>query len=436
VWDTETSFRNAPSKVAYSSRSFLAEGSERCERRVPSLALPPKLVVVYYGYGGKNKVRSYIDETCEPIRNHVDKIGEYLMIETLHVENFRSFKSLDLSKLRRINILVGQNASGKTVLLEAIKVGLDGLPGVLSFLNQLRGNTTFVAPNSTAEQFQAQFIDYFYSFNTRVPILVSFKDSTGREASVKIQFDPKRAVTTQPPLGFQIAPATSPTTVVPLAFERTNFLGVKDTLLATLTPQGQFIAEPGPPLGLISGFFSNAYFGVPSENAGWLSKLSIENRSQEVIESLQRHFKFIKQVTSEIVPPGFAAVFAMVEGLERKIPLSLVSGGISRLFTLMLAIVAYTNGVVIIDEIENGIFHQQYALVWRSMLDLSRHHGTQLFVSAHSRECLKEAISVIQESPDEFSLLRVKRHGSNSSVEQFEGEQLEKALEKNGEVRD
>ena len=66
------------------------------------------------------------DECCASL---IHETGEYLMIDKLSIENFRCFKSVQLWDLKRVNIIVGENASGKTVLLEAIKVGLDGLPG-------------------------------------------------------------------------------------------------------------------------------------------------------------------------------------------------------------------------------------------------------------------------------------------------------------------
>jgi hypothetical protein len=70
------------------------------------------------------------------------------------------------------------------------------------------------------------------------------------------------------------------------------------------------------------------------------------------------------------------------------------------------------------------------------LTDLAKHHDTQLFISSHSRECLQEAIPVISEAPEDFTLLRVRRDKAQSTVQYFGGEQLEAALEKNGEVRD
>jgi len=42
------------------------------------------------------------------------------MIEAVELRNFRSFEKADLSDCTRINIVVGDNGSGKTALLEGL----------------------------------------------------------------------------------------------------------------------------------------------------------------------------------------------------------------------------------------------------------------------------------------------------------------------------
>jgi predicted ATPase len=378
--------------------------------------------------------------TCETeqLVRTANKEG-YLMIESLYVEKFRPFGSLDLTNLKRVNIIVGKNASGKTSLLEAIKVGLDAMPGTLPWLNSMRGMAFALLANLTADQFKELYIDWFHEFNTDSSIVIRIGDSSKKSASLSIYFDPKRATTTQPGLGFRPdASLAVPTTIIPLVFDRSDFQGQKNIFVATINPQGQFVAEPptGRPMGMSSGFFSNSYYGVPQENAAWLSRLRVEKRGDEVIEAIHRHFPFIRDVTSEITAQGVGTVYADIPHLSRKIPLSLVSGGMSRLFTLILAIVTFGKGVVLIDEVENGIFHDQYQMLWKTVADLAEHNNTQVFVATHSGDCLRAAQATIKERPSEFSFLRVVRKNGNSTVEMFTGEQLESALEKDGEVRD
>jgi predicted ATP-dependent endonuclease of OLD family len=44
------------------------------------------------------------------------------MLKSIKIENFRGFKSFELQQIGRINLLVGENNSGKTSILEAIQL--------------------------------------------------------------------------------------------------------------------------------------------------------------------------------------------------------------------------------------------------------------------------------------------------------------------------
>jgi len=359
------------------------------------------------------------------------------MIESLSAKNFRCFKSLELDKLRRVNVIVGQNASGKTVLLETVGMALKATPNVIPWLNQNRQTLSVFPQNPTPEQFQANFLDLFSEFNSELPIEIAIRDSSGKTATLRVHFDPKRAVTAQPQLGFQPSPALlpPPSTIVPLVFERTNFRGQSSALMATIQPQGQWFFEPGPDIGPVSEFFSSASYGAPQVNAAWFSKLSIEKRDSEIIDALRRHFPFIRGVTSETLMPGLGTVYADIPSLSRKLPLSLVSGGISRLFTLMLAIVTLRNGVVLVDEIENGLFHDQHPLMWKTITDLAIEHDTQLFVTTHSMECLRALVPLVRENEEEFCLLRTRRRDGVCEAIRIDGRNMVDGIEEGFEVR-
>ena len=61
------------------------------------------------------------------------------MFKSLKIENFRGFKSFELQHLGRVNLLVGANNSGKTSILEAIKLLCSGNLSSLEKLMIYRG---------------------------------------------------------------------------------------------------------------------------------------------------------------------------------------------------------------------------------------------------------------------------------------------------------
>src|SRR5437870_615922 len=87
---------------------------------------------------------------------------EYRMIEELNVENFRCFETLKLEKLRRINLIVGRNAVGKTALLEALRMGSGANPQIAVWLNQVRGIQPVFMPSMTREQFESLWNYFFF----------------------------------------------------------------------------------------------------------------------------------------------------------------------------------------------------------------------------------------------------------------------------------
>lgn len=106
--------------------------------------LPSSMVSIYTMTKGRSSMSLAIEQESSAAISYEPE--GYLMIEKLRIENFRCFKSVFLEGLRRVNIIVGRNASGKTVLLESIKLGLDGLPGQLPWLNQMRNIPMFFPP--------------------------------------------------------------------------------------------------------------------------------------------------------------------------------------------------------------------------------------------------------------------------------------------------
>src|SRR5712691_9641258 len=61
------------------------------------------------------------------------------MIKSLAIKNFRCFRDVSLADLKRVNIVVGKNATGKTALLEAIFLAAGGSPGLVFKLRHFRG---------------------------------------------------------------------------------------------------------------------------------------------------------------------------------------------------------------------------------------------------------------------------------------------------------
>jgi len=63
------------------------------------------------------------------------------MFQSFAVRNFRCFSGLALTQLERVNLIAGKNNTGKTTLLEAIRLHCD--PGNCGLLNRNQQGTRY-----------------------------------------------------------------------------------------------------------------------------------------------------------------------------------------------------------------------------------------------------------------------------------------------------
>ena len=106
-------------------------------------------------------------------------INEELMIEHIELENFRGFQKLNLKELRKINIIVGNNASGKTAFLESIYLTSGG-PGITFKLKAWRGlGERFEFPLDET-QLGNFWRDLFYRFEPNSLASISLRGSNCR----------------------------------------------------------------------------------------------------------------------------------------------------------------------------------------------------------------------------------------------------------------
>ena len=124
-------------------------------------------------------------------------------------------------------------------------------------------------------------------------------------------------------------------------------------------------------------------------------------------------------------------------GQKRKVPLALISAGITRLVYILVNIAAYPSGTVFVDEFAKGLYHKRLADVWKMVHSFAKQHGTQLFVSTHSGEAVTALGSTIQQYENDFRLVRVTRSSEErrSDVRVSGGKGLAAAIETHLEVR-
>lgn len=112
------------------------------------------------------------------------------------------------------------------------------------------------------------------------------------------------------------------------------------------------------------------------------------------------------------------------------IPIALMGEGMVRLTNLFLRIASAENGVILTDEIENGLHHSILLKGWQAVGRLAREFNVQLFLTTHSYECIVAAHKAFRESESyDFALCRLERTKEGTRAISYDKEALAGSVE-------
>ncbi len=358
-----------------------------------------------------------------------------LILPSLEIHNFRGFQHLQIERLGRVNLIVGKNNIGKSSLLEALQ------------LYAHRG-----AFSSIIEMLEVREEGILYG-----NIL----------AALKYLFYGRKEIT----------PETQPITIGPLSTpEKTLTLSVswdltelKDGKLQTrplqvgevqndgfLSPrfnihrEGHTISFPLeaslPSTMLkqnskeINSFFV-AGSGLSRRQLGDLwDKVALGEREAEddVLNALR------------IVAPGVERLYFVgdaqngreripvvrVSEIDGPLPLRSLGDGIQHILSIAIALVNAKDGILLIDEVENGIHYIALFEIWQLIFRIAHRLNIQVFATTHGWDCLEAFQAAAQEDQhEEALLLRLDRRKNGITATLFDERKMAIATREQIEVR-
>ena len=123
-------------------------------------------------------------------------------------------------------------------------------------------------------------------------------------------------------------------------------------------------------------------------------------------------------------------------GDKALLPVDQMGDGLARALVILTSIANARQGMVLIDEVENGIHHTALRGLWSHIAAFADTFDCQVFATTHSRECIEAAFLELSDIPAvEFVLQRLYRDGDSIRAEPYEGDKLAAALETGFEVR-
>ncbi len=351
--------------------------------------------------------------------------SQYQMIRSLDIENFRCFASVHLDNIRRFTIVTGQNGSGKTALLESLFVSAGGSPEIYIRTGTWRGNV-LIDPGARPSPI-SMFEDFFYKFNVGTGLKISFEDNRRIRREVQIIADMEDVVSIPYDSKFSGSPVIS----AGLKFLWKTPEGDFESEIEVTSKEIRFskLVNPYPMILL-----NHLTFQSSIENAQRYSDLSTKNQEKTVIEALQGLFPQVEDLSIQ-VKGNSPTLFAKVKGVDRKMPIGLLSAGIHKFLAILLAIASAPHGVVLIDEVENGLYYKLLTPMWRVLMNHCKENKCQLIVTTHSKEFLDSIAPFVSANEEDFSLLRTELQSGEATISSFSGKEFAAAIENGFEVR-
>lgn len=353
-------------------------------------------------------------------------------------KNFRCFRDLAITDLERVNLIIGKNNVGKTALLEALFIHCGAWnPELALRINAFRGiEAVKIEFGGWAETpWDTLFKDFDVSQSVKLEGDLKGDDerTEHRVLSLKLVRDSSELAKLRISIlhnNGSTHDSSKVAQVLELAYYREEQVD-KYYIIADLKG---IRVEPVPPPPPFPAFFQGARMRVPSkeetERFGNLENLGEQEVLLEVLRIIEPR---LRRVFVRVV--GEPELYGDI-GLKRSMPLPLMGEGMSRLLSLILHISNAPHGVVLVDEIENGLHYTVLPKVWQAIAKAARLFNTQVFATTHSLECIVAAHEAFSKgSVYDFRLHRLDRVEDEIRVVTYDQETLTAAFEVGLEVR-
>jgi hypothetical protein len=94
----------------------------------------------------------------------------------------------------------------------------------------------------------------------------------------------------------------------------------------------------------------------------------------------------------------------------RTLPLGMLGAGVVNVFRFGIDLAQVGDGLLAIDEVENGLYHRRLPEVFRALVTGRRRFGTQLMLATHSDEALSALVeAATQDDADQFAVVHLRR---------------------------
>ncbi len=353
------------------------------------------------------------------------------MINNIHIKNFRLFKNLEIKDLKKINLFVGRNNSGKSTILESIFLNIGATNAELPIrINAFRNLDRLD---------DITFRSFFHDFNIKEPIEIKIKRQNPKEFR-NLYISPLFSQKKEKTIKLNEITKDEHTAINGSSIEGLHHkFEIKKSQKGDYESYNSDIRKFGPSFRLDQPInYDEKYRGIflsprssPRDNALRLSKLQFEKKTEDIIKILRNIEPNLKSIS--LLDNNY--IFADI-GAKNLLPLNLLGDGINRILTIILAFYDNQDGVVMIDEIENGFHFKSLKVLWKTIFEATKLFNVQVFASTHSWENIISFSKISNElSFNNLKLFRVETLKGINQIIDYDYDLLQNTIESEWEIR-
>ena len=342
------------------------------------------------------------------------------MIPSLEIRNYRLFKHLTIETLGWVNLITGKNNAGKTAFLEALqlyssKFSIDDIVTILTRRDELTGNLI------------KSFFSLCYNhYNAPISIGHYHDENNTLSARFRQVINPGADGSADAGNGLEI-----------------TFNNIKDII--PLDNEHQAHENKKSPKSLIeSKYKEKCIFVYPFNlfthvNSYLWDNISLSPLENELTDGLHLIFPEIKDIAlrGHNVRNSEREFIVKLDKFDYPVPITSLGKGYNRILGIIFSLVNSHKGMLLVDEIENGIHHTIQPKLWKLMLELAERLEIQVIVTTHSKDVVNGFQHALSEfhAPELGQLIRLENVEGDISSTIFSGEELIIAARNDIEVR-
>ena len=389
------------------------------------------------------------------------KKAKGLHLPSLTIKGFRGFKEMHLPELGRVTLLTGKSGAGKSTVLEAVQIYASaGDFSVITNILDNRGDSFIIADEVGDMVDVPDHGSLFFGYNEpkmgdaieigcpKAKNTLKVGISNFESEDLKDVPSSLLSILEEGSLCLIVFSGHNRRIVEKYPFfhlKKINIFQQKD--LFSDIPRGYRKRFLGRSLRFRKEWYHKApriFYeslgpGLPTEEkiASWYESIQLTPNEDRVLEIL----RLIKPNIEKLAPQGGSKfngvrMMAKVENVDSPVPLKGMGEGIMHLLGLVVALVSSKDGIILIDEIENGIHYRLFPQLWEFVMRTAQENNVQVIAATHSWDCFKGFARVAWEMEDiKGQVIRIDRKEGETWAVPYSEEEAFIAAKSDIEVR-